>query len=92
MDPGWKKKKTRLENESPTAPMSNIAAEIRKSSIERKLGGRHSNIAVSIERQSSRYNMVPAHLDYTERYQGSVGKLQQDVEGRRITIPSSGHA
>ena len=50
-----------------------------------------SNIAVSIERQSCRYQSVPAKLDYTKLYSGSVGKLQRDVETQKITIPTSGN-
>ena len=69
--------------------MSNLDGKAKKS-IQRQHGGVLPNVAVSIQRQSSRYNMVPAQLDYTERYHGSVGKLQRDVETQKIKIPSCG--
>ena len=36
------------------------------------------------------FTILPEHHDWTERFDGSVGKLQEAVETKKVAVPAEG--
>ena len=47
-------------------------------------------MVLTIRLCSRNFTLLPEHIDWTERFDGSVGRLQDEVESKNIKIPPEG--